>query len=313
MEDASPRTRPPARASRRIPRWLLIAVAAVVGLAAAVAIDVGRSGGPRDWLVRHGLGALTIATYDPRGRRVEVDGRSLYLDCRGTGTPTVVLVAGMGTGAETWAAILPELAGTTRTCAYDRPGIGRSDDGSTPDHAAAAAELRALLRAAGESPPFVVVGHSLGADIARVMASLDRAEVVGLGLIDGFEPDLFEATVAPLLGPLTAEYLDRQAGLWDLVARTEGLDRDRSLAQLAAADLRGLPIEVLRAARGEPRLDMVTNERIRAAQAAGYEALSPGAVHLTLAYGSGHVVQIDQPALVVDAIQRLVTTARARS
>jgi len=313
MEDASPRIRPPVPASRRIPRWLLIAVAVVVGLAAAVAIDVGRSGGPRSWLSRHGLGALASVTYDARGRLVEVDGRSLYLDCRGAGTPTVVLVAGMGTGAETWAAILPELAGTTRTCAYDRPGIGRSDDGSTPDHEAAAVELRALLRVAGESPPFVVVGHSLGADMARVMASLDRDEVVGLGLIDGFEPDLFEATVAPLVGPYAAEYLDRQAGLWDLVTRTEGLDRDRSLAQLAAANLRGLPIEVVRAARAEPRLDTATNERIRAAQAAGYEALSPGAVRLTLAYGSGHVVQVDRPDLVVNAVERLVAIARAGS
>jgi len=302
---------PPAPRAWRIPRWLLVCLAAVVGLAAALAIDVARSGGPRDWLARHGLGALAAVTYDARGRLVEVEGRSLYLDCRGVGSPTVVLVAGMGTGAETWAAVLPELEAMTRVCAYDRPGIGRSEGGSTPDHAAATADLRALLEAAGERSPFILVGHSLGADMARVMASMDRDRVVGLGLIDGFEPDLFEATVAPLLGPYREEYLDRQANLWDLVTRTEGLDRDRSLTQLAAADLRGLPIEVVRAARGEPRLDAATNEHIRAAQAAGYEALSPGAVRLTLAYGSGHVVQVDRPDLIVDAIERLVSVARA--
>jgi pimeloyl-ACP methyl ester carboxylesterase len=313
MNEARRQTTPSRPGSRRIPRWLLVGIAVVVGLAAALAIDVGRSGGPRSWLFRHGLGALATATYDARGRLVEVQGRSLYLDCRGSGSPTVVLIAGMGTGAETWAAILPELAGKTRVCAYDRPGIGRSAGGSTPDHVAAAADLRALLATAGEVPPYVLVGHSLGADMARVMASVDRDRVVGLGLIDGFEPDLFEAAVAPLLGPYAAEYLDRQEGLWDLVTRTEGLDRDRSLAQLAAVDLRGLPIEVVRPARAEPRLDETANERIRAGQAAGYEGLSPGAVRLTLAYGSGHVVQVDRPDLVVDAIERLVTTARARS
>ncbi len=306
--EVQPAVKPPAH---RVPRWLLVGAAIAAGLILAVAIDIGRSGGPRPWLARHGLGSLWTVTYEATGERFAVDGGRLYLDCRGEGSPTVVLVAGMGVGAETWAPVLPDLAATTRTCAYDRPGIGRSDPGTTKDHAAAAADLRALLAAAGEDGPFVLVGHSLGADMARVMASMDRPSVVGLALIDGFEPDLFEASVMPLLGPLTDEYRAHYAGLWDLVGRTEGLDPERSLAQLAAADLHGLPIEVVRPARGEPRLDAATNEAIREAQADGYEALSPGMVRYTIAWASGHVVQADQPDLVVDAVRRLVEAARS--
>jgi pimeloyl-ACP methyl ester carboxylesterase len=295
---------------RRIPRLLLIGLAVVVGLAIALAVDVARSGGVRPWLVRQGLGGLGVLAYRAEGRLVDIGGRSLYLDCRGEGSPTVVLVPGLGAGADTWAAVLPEIATTTRTCAYDRPGVGRSDPGMTADHAAAAADLRALLAAAGEEPPFVVVGHSLGADIARVMASEDRARVRGVGLIDGFAPDLWDAAVLPHLGDLGPAYKADQLGLWDLIERTEGLDRERSLAQLAAADLRGLPIEAVDAARGEPRLDQATNDRIRTSWVATYDALSPGLTRHTLAYGSGHMVQFDRTELVVDAVRRLVDQAR---
>ncbi len=307
--------RQPDAGSRRRPGpgwWLLrIAVAIVVGLVVALGVDVVRSGGPQAWLARHGLGVVGVLAYRPEGELVDVEGRRLYLDCRGEGSPTVVLQAGLGTGAETWAAVLGDLAATTRTCAYDRPGIGRSDPGSTLDHAAATTDLAGALAAAGERPPYVLVGHSLGADMVRVHASEHREDVVGLVLVDGFEPDLFEANVAPLLGPLADEYLARQASLWDLVRRSEGLDPARSTEQLRAADLRGLPIEAVVAARGEPRLDEATNAAIRAAAEAGYDALSPGLTRLTLAYGSGHLVQFDRPELVVEAVRRIVEVARS--
>jgi pimeloyl-ACP methyl ester carboxylesterase len=300
-------------ADRRIaPRAALVLVAIVAGLAIGIGLDVARSGGPQGWLARHGLGGLGVIAYRAQGELVPLpDGRRLYLDCRGEGSPTVVLVGGLGAGAETWAAVQPQLAETTRICAYDRPGVGRSDGGSTPDHAAAAADLRALLAAAGEAGPFVIVGHSLGADMARVMASEDRDRTVGVGMVDGFEPDLFNVSTLPLLGPYADAYATDQAGLWDLVTRTEGLDRDRSLAQLAAADLAGIPIEVVNAARAEPRLDEATNARIVAARDATYEALSPGLVTISAAYGSGHMVQFDRPEIVIEAVRRLIDTARA--
>ncbi len=314
MDDFRQPTTAPSVGHRNRPglRWWLprILVAALVGLVVALAVDVVRSGGPQGWLSRHGLGVVGILGYRAEGELVEVDGRRLYVDCRGEGSPTIVLQAGLGTGAETWTAVLGDLAATTRTCAYDRPGLGRSDPGTTPDHAAAAADLAGALTAAGESGPYVLVGHSLGADMVRVHASLYRADVLGVVLVDGFEPDLFEDHVAPLLGPLSQEYLDRQAGLWALVQRSEGLDPERSMEQLRAADLRGLWVEAIVAARGEPRLDEATNTAIRIAAEAAYDALSPGMARLTLAYSSGHLVQFDRPELVVEAVRRIVEAAR---
>src|ERR1700755_2012719 len=58
-------------------------------------------------------------------------GRKMYLECRGTGSPTVVLVSGKGNRADIWSTpdpekpgpvVFPEVARLTRVCAYDRPG-----------------------------------------------------------------------------------------------------------------------------------------------------------------------------------------------
>lgn len=56
-------------------------------------------------------------------------GRKMYLECRGGGSPTVVLVSGLKAAADDWSiagkagvTVFPELAKFTHVCAYDRPG-----------------------------------------------------------------------------------------------------------------------------------------------------------------------------------------------
>ena len=297
--------------SRHPVRWLVprLALAAVVGLALALSADVLRSGGPRLWLARHGL----PPPYVPAGERVDIGDRSLYLDCRGAGSPTVVLISGMGDGAGSWSAVHDELAATTRTCAYDRAGIGSSDPRGTHTLADAVEDLRSLLAAAGEPAPFVVVGHSLGGAHARVFASMYREETAGVGLVDTFDPDLQADSIEPLLGRLRDGYVAELDGLRDLVARVEDLDWPTSEAQLRAASVAGLPVEVLRAPRHEPRLDAGTNDAIAAAWQGAFESLSPGLVNYAIAPGAGHIVQVDRPDLAVAAVRRLVATARGRA
>jgi pimeloyl-ACP methyl ester carboxylesterase len=154
------------------------------------------------------------------------------------------------------------------------------------------------------------VGHSLGAVIGRVHATLERDDVAGLVLVDGFDPDIFDERVVPLLGPLRDQYLDQTAGLWRLIGSVEGIDAEASRSQLDASDVAGLPIEVVVAPRVDARLDAAANDEIAASQAAGYEALSPGRVTYTLAWGASHMIQFDRPELVVDAVRRIVATVR---
>jgi len=163
------------RPQGRLVRPATVVLAVLAGLLIGIGADVARSGGFNPWLARHGL----PPPYFPQGERFDIGERSLYLDCRGSGSPTVVLEAGSGSDSATWAAVHDAIAGTTRTCAYDRAGRGRSDDREEHTLGDAVTDVRALLNAAGEQAPFVIVGHSLGGSYARVFATEFRDEVVG--------------------------------------------------------------------------------------------------------------------------------------
>lgn len=291
---------------RRLPSLTALAFAVVAGVALALVIDVVRTGGPAAWLARRHL----APPYDARGERFDIGRRELYLDCRGEGRPTVVLEAGSGADSSTWSAVLDALAATTRTCAYDRAGRARSDPTERRTLRDAAAELRTLLATAGEEPPFLLVGHSLGGAFSRVFAGENRNEVAGVVMVDTFDPDLQSDWIHPLLDTLRPEYeagLDR---LRDTVEIVDSLDWSASEAQLREASLDGLPVEVVVAPRYEPRLDEARNAEITAAWEAAYRTLSPGRVRQTVAWGAGHNVQIDRPDVVIEAVRRLVDIAR---
>lgn len=113
------------------------------------------------------------------------DGRHLALYCAGTGSPTVIFDAGLGGDAQVWSRVQPEIAQTTRACAFDRPGYGASDEGPAPrDAAHIVSDLKAGLEAAGIAGPYVLVGHSMAGYNMRLFANLHPADVVGMVLVD---------------------------------------------------------------------------------------------------------------------------------
>ena len=58
------------------------------------------------------------------GQLVDIGGYRLHLNCTGTGSPTVVIDAGLGDWSTNWSWVQPEVAKTTRVCTYDRAGDG---------------------------------------------------------------------------------------------------------------------------------------------------------------------------------------------
>jgi pimeloyl-ACP methyl ester carboxylesterase len=138
-------------------------------------------------------------SYVPPGEMVDVGGYQLYLYCVGENradSPTVMLEHGLGGTSAAWAWLQPEIAKTTRVCAYDRAGMGLSDPGPAPrDAQSIARELHSLLQAAGEPAPYVLVGWSFGGLLARVYAGQYPEEVGGLVLLDSSHPDQWTSTV----------------------------------------------------------------------------------------------------------------------
>ncbi len=113
------------------------------------------------------------------------DGRRMNVVCFGNGAPVVVLESGGGAAAGAWAYVQQAMARTTRTCAYDRSGLGFSEEGPGPrDAAAAAADLSAMIHAAKLKGPYVLVGHSFGGYVVRLFAELHMSQVAGMVLLD---------------------------------------------------------------------------------------------------------------------------------
>jgi pimeloyl-ACP methyl ester carboxylesterase len=157
-----------------------------LGLLVALAIAVG-TGTTYEFLARH----RAARDFPPPGEMVNIGGRRIHLDCRGTGTPTVIFESGLDTlGSLGWSKVHDSVAMFTRACAYDRAGIMWSDPSSgARDAEAVAADLHKTLEIAKERAPYVMVGHSVGGLYVMTFTKIFGEDVVGMVLVDASHPD----------------------------------------------------------------------------------------------------------------------------
>lgn len=164
----------------RVQRVLVWCLRALVGLIVLL-ILLGVVGAV--W--QRSVEAKDRAAYPPPGELVNIGTHALHLHCTGEGTPTVVLDTVSDGISSYWVYVRPGVAAATRVCTYDRSGFGWSEAGAeAADGATAAQELHALLTVAGEEGPYLLTGHSYGANIARLFWSLYSEEVAGIVLVD---------------------------------------------------------------------------------------------------------------------------------
>ena len=256
------------------------------------------------------------------------NGRHLYLQCRGKGSPTVILESGYHNSADPWSqsdaaepavgpAVLPALAGDHRVCAYDRPGTLRNTDPpGISDRSSAVAmprtaqdvvdDLHALLAAAHLAGPYILVGHSLGGLFARLYAQIYPEQVRAVVFVDAFGVE-----IPSLMGsdwPAYRQALDQPLPQFADSPSFEIVDIDKSVAQVAAAPAFP-PVPTVVLTRTEPFLipaGTPPEQGARLEQAwrdatSALIALRPQTPHI-VATGSDHFVQVHQPDLVVACV-----------
>lgn len=285
------------------------------------AIDVTRVGGIEAWLASRQERVLpTIPPYDARGRLLEVDGRAIYLDCRGEGSPTVILEAGFGSGAAGWGTVLDGVAEFTRVCAWDRPGLGRSDARGLHSARDAADDLRAALRGAGERGPFVIVAHSLGGVYARLFAAAEPDTnpdanpdaVLAFVMLDTYEPDLGlvdDPTLGADVRAMVRQSIDETGSM---IQSGEELDWAAMLEELAEAGPVQLPAILLtvdpKGRYGNP--DPAVTAALIAAWHRGIAARYPNG-RLEILADAGHMLQFERPNVVIERTRELVLRYRS--
>jgi pimeloyl-ACP methyl ester carboxylesterase len=301
----------------------------VVACGGASVIPVGRGAQTNQ------AGETSAADADFSGTVGTGNGRKLFLECHGSGSPTVILESGLRTRGDNWsradllshgsAPVLQEVAKFARVCTYDRPGttlnpgeVSRSDPAPMPRTALnVVRDLHALLRAAHVPGPYVLVGHSMGGLFIRLYSTMYPEEVSGLVLVDALAEQ-----IKPLLKPNDwATFVGLNSGPlpgFENYKALETIDFDMSFLQMeremgngpiqkmpSVILVRGLHVEL--PASAPPNFSSVLEPAWRKSE----ELLAAAVPHIqyVVARKSGHYIQLDEPALVVQAIRDVVRLA----
>jgi pimeloyl-ACP methyl ester carboxylesterase len=309
--------------------WLGAGLAALLGIAL-----VG-------YIYEPSAEAADAKAYPPPGELVDVGGYRLHIKCTGSGSPTVVIEAGLGDWSTSWGFVQSEVAKTARVCTYDRAGMGWSEAGPLPrDAAQFAKELHTLLQNADIPGPYVMVGHSLGGLGVRVFVHEYASEVAGVVLVESMNPKQISllpsaernqpnspsryysiltglarfgaarVLARPVMQMISPSIIPDENAYYSRFVRIQSMQtsRDESLG-LAASEEEAATVKTF----GDLPLIVLTGRLNNNPGWQEWQAelpqLSSNSQHL-VAENSGHGVQIDEPDAAVAAILQMVQQVR---
>lgn len=250
-----------------------------------------------------GLLATSVAAFGEH-RMIGIGDRRLSIDCEGEAarSATVVLIAGGGRTAKDWAKVQPPVSGFARVCSYDRAGFGESDKAAAKLQSVdeVVDDLHGLLKASGEKGPFILVAHSIAGIYARRFVTKYPGETAGLVFVDSSHEE--QALRLHELDPKGPGLTEQTAQLGFYVKPGERLEWRTEL-----------PLIVLGHGKPFPRTAQMSEEQFAAWDRIwrGFqEDLAMRSTHgeFRLAEQSGHLIQRDQPELVIQAIRDVSRT-----
>jgi pimeloyl-ACP methyl ester carboxylesterase len=260
------------------------------------------------------LGGITAAQTT---ERVDIGGNELEAVVMGVGEPVVVIEAGLGESGGNWRSVQESLSQFTTVVTYSRAGYGDSDSSPrdrTPRDMAQ--ELRVMLDGLAVPRPIVLVGHSLGGMISRAYAAQFPNEIAGLVLVDGtherteqehsvLSPTFWEDTWAGI----ESFFETREPVVEDEATEWWRISEAGSLPE--AWPLPDVPMVVLTAMQTDDSWAGGSAEGMRIWRRLHSEYLenSTQAIHHVTG-DSGHNIHVDQPELVVESIEWVVSRVR---
>lgn len=285
------------------------------------------------FLTMSGVARSEAVGFEPPGELIDVNGRDMHINCIGNKTPTIILDSGAGGFSLEWRNIQYSLAQYARVCAYDRAGYGWSEMGPLPRTTKRIAhELHTLLENAEIPGPYIIVGHSFGGFTAQYFARYFDNEIAGLVLVDSsHEEQVYRLPENGKDVVRRSLHQDRSNTVTKSVLHEHFPEEEAAVAQqlmqrwsamltwreemanyaLSSRQLRDvhhrpileIPIVVL--SRGKrvwpdtPYGDAMEAAWMELQNEMNY--ISSNSTHI-IAENSGHVIHLDEPAIVVDAI-----------
>ena len=269
--------------------------------------------------------------FRPPGRFVNIGFQTMYIDCVGNKSPTILIDVGIAGSSASWYKIAQTLSNNVRTCLYDRAGYGWSDPGRGERTTATIVhELNLLINKAEIPGPFVLVGHSFGGFTARYLAARFPKNVVGLVLVDSSHPDQIyrlsaldkvkQKSLVTGRKNLPPEDFSEFERKWYFLNSS----RKATLAQMGelkyfkesayqvkhSGPIKDIPVAVLSRGIGQlPELDGVSLENEWQDMQKDLLKLSRNSWHLIVA-DSGHEIHKEAPNHVIENILKVVNKSK---
>lgn len=306
-----------------------------------------------------GYGYQTISEIEERkafpadGQLVWVNNTTYHIHCIGVGSPTVILEQGLGHAAIFWRDMHEQLGKVTRTCAYDRAGLGFSEPLAKPLSAPEVAQhLNDLLIKVGIDDELILAGWSAGGVYVRSYYQQFPENVKGMVLIDSsheqqslqlpmFMPSDWDIKldsfkwmfgihrlndyIEPMLEmnfenvPATPSTLTKIRAVYNTVsqnisATNEYLMFEQDTIQKSGPESLGdIPLTVISAGLSYAQSDEERAEDVLFEEMQLELSKLSSKGKRIIAHESGHGIPFEQPAIIVDSITEMVATLRGKN
>jgi pimeloyl-ACP methyl ester carboxylesterase len=245
----------------------------------------------------------------PKGTFELPNGRSLYMECRGTGSPTVVFEVGMEEPISDVSYVQDTLARQYMTCSYDRANNGESGEAPTPRTAGDVVnDLHQLLETAEVPGPYVLAGSSYGGFFVQLYGRRYSDEVAGVIAMNPEPPaDQVVKRIHPLPG-FTKEVREEDQAYFS-GENPEGIDWFASSEELEKAPPPPpVPFEMLLSEKepgceGDP-LCLESDDVYVEIEREVAQRWPQSSVRKV---DAGHVIFLDKPEEAVDAVKRVAS------
>ena len=274
----------------------------------------------RKWILA-GLLSSAAFTHPAMAAATDFDGmvtlgqHQLQVAQAGQGPYTVVFEAGFASDQSVWRKVAPELAKKAAVLVYSRAGYGKSPARTQPlTLEQSVAELAGVLEARKVQGPLILVGHSYGGFLIRYFAATHPQQVAGMVFVDPADEG-FESVLKGIDAARVRQ--DQQMLASSIPPKWQGelqtiqalLDAGTLPAMPALPDVPAVLITSVQARAGsdffQETPEVIKLKRQR--HAAFLSQFSSGAHVFTP--NSGHGIQRQEPELVINAIEQVMTLA----
>ena len=253
----------------------------------------------------------TDKTIEIKEHRINIGDYSINYKDSGKGKHIILLEAGLGMDSETWKDIQAILSENYRVISYDRAGYGKSDKSGSPgtiDNIAK--DLNLLLDAINAPAPFVLVGHSLGGYVIRRFADLYPDKVSGMVMIDSYHENLFKM----LRDSVSESDWDKYLGTGHFDKDTlHGFESERvEFMETVLSDDRfkipaEIPVFILTSLEQPDDTSRFVNTVMDLHEKLNLSFVTENEnVNQTITRNSGHFIYLDEPELLICAVDNTV-------